>query len=275
MRLAGIIASPRKSRGWCYEIVSRILSAAKRKGAETEIMFLMDEKPQYCIHCGHPCFSDGTCIQEEAATFRSQRIDRADAIVLAAPVYCWQPNALTGALFDKYRLQSGPWNRVMDNGRPALAIAVAGGTGTGVFNALQSMVSWMCLWKYRPFEPLPVTRFNYRRVLEDAPGIGERMAAAKAKPFREIWELIAAYDSLPYMDYGHADEFRWLSEQALTGLRGEGCGESVLRELETLSGKAMLAQKKSQRDRAAEYAVQAYQAASRLWLDFFEGKKKD
>jgi hypothetical protein len=87
-----------------------------------------------------------------------------------------------------------------------------------------------------------------------------------------LGELAAAYDSLPYMDYRHADEFRWLSEQALAGLRGEGCSEALMRDVEDLLGKAKQAQRKPQQEEAAKYSVLAYEAANHLWLDFFEGK---
>jgi multimeric flavodoxin WrbA len=211
MKVLGIVGSPRRDRGLTHEVVSRILAGAEKADAQTEMLYLADENPVPCVHCGHPCFSDGVCAKEDTATDRSMRIESFDAIILGAPVYCWQPNALTCALFDKFRLTSGAWSRGPANGRYALGVAVAGGTGTGVFPALQSIYSWLCIWQYVPLKPLPVTRFNYQRALQEAPELGSELANAKQEPFRETADLMVAYDELPFMSYSHVDEFHWLA----------------------------------------------------------------
>ncbi len=131
-------------------------------------MYLIDEEPQYCTHCGHGCFADGECAVEGGATERSGRIRNADALLLGAPVYCWQPNALTCALFDKFRIPRGTWVDSNDPGIPAMGIAVAGGTGTGVFPALQSMYAWFCAWRFTLVDPVPVTRYNIEQVIDEA-----------------------------------------------------------------------------------------------------------
>jgi len=271
MKVLGIVGSPRRSRGITYRVVSAILAEANRQGADTEILYLVDESPQYCIHCGHSCFQDGRCIQEEAATARSRRIDGADALVLGAPVYCWQPNGLTAALLDKHRMATGPWNRGMDNGKAAVGIAVAGGTGTGVFNALQSIYSWMCLWKFRALEPLPVVRFNLERMLARAPAVGRELARSKPRPYRSAADLMASYDALPYMGFSHVDEFRWLAEEAEATLREIGFDGSALDEMSGLIESSRRAGRRSDTTKQARFAVEAYETAHRLWAESGEG----
>lgn len=238
MNVLGIVGSPRREQGRSHEIVSAILSGAEAAGASTELLYLIDEEPQYCIHCGHDCFGEGDCAQEAAATRRSQRVGAADALVLCAPVYCWQPNGLTATLFDKVRLASRPWNRGTPNGRPALGIALAGGTGTGVFPALQSIYAWLCLWKFRPLDPLPLTRFNMDRALAQADELGMALATQDARPFAGTAELMVTYDRLPYMDYGRLDEFRWLAQQILPGLRTRTAAGDVAEEMSQLLAQA-------------------------------------
>jgi len=272
MKILGIVGSPRRTRGITYQVVSAILAEANRQGADTEILHLMDEDPQYCIHCGHPCFQDGACIQEEAATARSRRIDGADALVLGAPVYCWQPNGLTAALLDKYRMATGPWNRGMDNGRAAVGIAVAGGTGTGVFNALQSIYSWMCLWKFRALEPMPVVRFNLERTLARAPAVGRELARSRPRPYRSAADLMASYDALPYMGFCHVDELRWLAEQAEAALREKGFDEPALEEMRGLIESSRRATRRDDGSRQARLAMEAYETAHRLWAVCGEGR---
>lgn len=244
MKVLGIVGSPRRERGLCHRLVSRVLEGAQFAGAQTEILYLRDESPAYCIHCGHSCFTSGECIQEAEATARSRRVEAADALVLAAPVYVWQVNGLTAAFFDKLRLSTGAWNRDAQHGRPALGIAVAGGTGSGVFSALQSLYSWLCLWKYRPLEPLPVTRFNLNRALDEAPALGKQLAQQKRHPFADAAELVAAYDQLRYMNYSHTDEFRWLAQEVWLTKQDDDGSVQVCNEIGALieEGRALQAQ---------------------------------
>jgi len=262
MKVLGIVGSPRREKGLSHQIVSRVLSGARAAGVEADLLYLIDEQPGYCIHCGHACFAEGDCVQEEGATTRSRRVSAADALVICAPVYCWQPNGLTAALFDKVRMTSGSWTRGSQHGRPALGIAVAGGTGTGVFPALQSMYAWLCLWKFRPLDPLPVTRFNLARVLEDAASYGRTLAESSPRPFAGVWEQMLTYDNLPYMDYGRVDEFRWLAEQIVAGLEARGGSEEQIAPI-----KRLLDEGRAKGDRAGEARkyVQAYRTGAKTW----------
>jgi NAD(P)H-dependent FMN reductase len=265
-QVLAIIGSPRREQGRSHEVVTQVLSGATEAGAETEILYLIDEEPGYCVHCGHGCFADGDCIHVVEATLRSQRVSSADALIVCAPVYCWQPSGLTVAFFDKLRLETAPWNRGTQHGRPALGIAVAGGTGTGVFTALQSIYAWLCLWKFRPLDPLPVTRFNMDRVLEEAPSLGRALAESEPRPFVDTWESLLAYDRLPTVDYGRVDEFRWLAEQIVAGLADRGGSEESLGEVKGLLYEARVHATQGDKEGEAKKVVAAYRLGARIWL---------
>jgi len=269
LKILAVIGSPRRDQGRSFQIVTKILSGASAAGAETEILYLIDENPEYCIHCGHGCFTDGECIQEAEATKRSRRVEGADALMVCAPVYCWQPSGLTVAFFDKLRLLTGSWNRGTEHGKPALGIAVAGGTGTGVFTALQSIYAWMCLWKFRPFEALPVTRFNMDRVLAEAASLGQALAESEPRPFEGTWETLLTYDRLPYMGYGRVDEFRWLAEQIVGGLevRGETGAETkaTIRDIKRLLAEARVHASQGDQESEAQECVMAYRLGAKVW----------
>jgi NAD(P)H-dependent FMN reductase len=265
MNVLGIVGSPRRERGRSHQVVSAILAGARTAGASTEMLYLIDEEPEYCIGCGHACFAEGDCAQEEGATLRSQRVDAADALVLCAPVYCWQPSGLTATLFDKVRLSSRPWNRGTSNGRPALGIALAGGTGTGVFPALQSIYAWLCLWKFRPLDPLPVTRFNMDQVLAEAEDLGVTLVGRGVQPFASTAEMMLTYDRLPYMGYGRIDEFCWLAEQALAGLRVRDTAGDAAEEVSHLLEQARTCEAEGDAAGEAASIVQAYLVATSAW----------
>jgi len=265
MNILGIVGSPRRERGLCYQVVSGALEGARAAGAQTEILYLSDEKPHYCIHCGHPCFDQGDCLQEEEATARSRRVEAADALVIAAPVYVWQPSGLTAAFFDKVRLTTGAWVRDAQHGRPALGIAVAGGTGTGVFRALQGIYAWLCLWKFRPLEPLPVTRFNLLRALEEARERGRALATSAPQPYESVGDLLLTYDSLPATRFSHVDEFRWLAEQIASGLEASGAHEPIVAQIARLLDEGRACAARGDRRGEADRAVQAYRVGAGAW----------
>jgi multimeric flavodoxin WrbA len=265
MNVLGIVGSPRREQGRSHEIVSAILSGAEAAGADSELLYLIDDEPQYCVHCGYDCFAKGDCAQEAAATLRSERVGAADALVLCAPVYCWQPNGLTATLFDKVRLVTKPWNRGAANGRPALGIALAGGTGTGVFPALQSIYAWLCLWKFRPLDPLPLTRFNMDQALAQADEIGMALATQGAQAFASTAELMVTYDRLPYMNYGRVDEFRWLSQQILAGLRTRVAASDVAEEMAQLLERAEARAAEGDAFSEMEYVLEAYLSGREAW----------
>ncbi|MHB0878204.1 MAG: flavodoxin family protein [Anaerolineae bacterium] len=254
--IIGLVGSPRREQGLTHSLVNAVLEGAGRAGARVSIRYLVDWPLEHCTHCGSPCFAQGRCSQSEAANELSGLVNAADALVIGAPVYVWQINGLTHAFMDRYRIPGGATLARKPNGKPAVAIAVAGGTGTGVFGSLRSLVDFLCLWGYRVTEGLPATRYDIEAMMQAAERAGRELAeAAKApRPFAGTAELLAYYDD-PRFRYGdHTDEMIWLAEQALTA------GYSDEAEIRRLCAEAR-ATKDSEPLAAAEKAVAAFEMA--------------
>ena len=166
---------------------------------------------------------------------------------------------------DKLRLLTGSWNRGTEHGKPALGIAVAGGTGTGVLTALQSVYAWLCLWKFRPLDPLPVTRFNMDRVLAEAASLGQALAKREPRPFEGTWETLLTYDRLPYVGYGRVDEYRWLAKQIVEGLDARGETDPALDEMKRLLDKARMHAIQGDQESEAKKVVLAYRMGANIW----------
>lgn len=268
MTVLGVVGSPRKEKGITSKIVARILTGAESGGATTKVLYLMDENLEYCVHCEYPapCFADGICRQDARTTKRSQLVDAADALVIGAPVYCWQPSGLTMCFFDRHRARSGSWSKGMDRkSAPAVGVAVAGGTGSGVFTALHSIYSWLCAWKYRPLEPVPVTRFNFDRVMESVEGIGQKLVNTPCDPFSDTGQLMHTYDSLPFMDYSRIDEFHWLAEQIAYGLRKREQKAEVADQIDDMLSEALEHADQGNRSEAAKVFLNAYSLGAQAW----------
>ena len=245
MKVLAVNGSPRRDRGETAKVLEAIIESATALGAEAETMYLADEDPRHCVHCGYPCFSDGRCNLEERATARSERIRAADALILGAPVYCWQPNALTCMFFDKFRIPQGTWIDSSNPGIPAMGIAVAGGTGSGVFPALQSMYAWFCAWRFFPLSPVPVTRYNIETVLADAKLLAGQVLGSPTLSFSNKWDHMLTYDTLPYLSYGRVDEFGWLAHRMAEYMEASGKEGKSVEEVKELLRKGEAAHEKN------------------------------
>lgn len=265
MKIIAINGSPRRDKGLTYRVLSNIISGAQKAGAECKFLHLIDDHPQYCVHCGHDCFDELDCIQEESATIRSRTIEEYDVVVLGAPVYVWQPSGLTAAFFDKLRLGTGSWRTGQSTGRLALGIAVAGGTGSGVFTALQSIYAWFCLWKFFPLDPIPVTRFNLEDVSSTAEKIGRSLTEMKPDIFKTAAELMLRYDQLTYMNYKRIDEFRWLANRIVDGFTELKRESGTIDIMNKLLMEAQENKKKGNFRLEAQNIMEAYRIGFEKW----------
>jgi len=266
MLVLGIVGSPRREEGISAEMVEATLSGAQEAGAETATVYLADYDLTPCRHCGYGCFAEGHCTQDEEASIALREVvEAADALVLASPVYVWQPAGLTALFMEKLRLGSGPWNRPERNGRRALGIAVAGGTGTGVFAALQAIYAWLCVWKFEPEMPLPVARFSRVAAARQATKAGAELAKPAESPLRGVADLMAAYDAISMLRYGRQDEFRWLAGAAAEGLASRGDMQASA-AVTTLLAQAERFLGEGHRADAMQAILHAYQQGMRAWM---------
>jgi multimeric flavodoxin WrbA len=258
MKILVINGSPRRESGNTERILSAISASAAENGNEISVMYLADEDPEYCTACGHGCFADGSCALEEGATTRSLRIRDADALLIGAPVYCWQPNALTCTLFDKFRIPHGTWVDDSTPGIRAMGIAVAGGTGTGVFPALQSMYAWLCAWRFSPTDPVPVTRYNLDRVIGRADELALALTRKQEPAFNARWNHMHLFDQLPYMSFGRIDEYEWLAHRMIEYLADAGSNLMERREAHEFLDRAVTAEKELNREERARLVMSAF-----------------
>ncbi len=266
MKILGLVGSPRKEKGRTYEVVSRVLEGAAEKQAEVELIFLADKNLEPCIHCDFDCFSELQCKQNKGSKVFFEQIGEADGLVLGAPVYIWQSNSLTISFIEKMRLRCGPWDRDIDNHRSALGIAVAGGTGTGVFPALKSLYAFFNLWKFNPLKPLPVTRFNFNSALRTAEENGKKMGNNKIKNISRTAEIMAYYDELKFLNYTGMDEFRWLAEKIIENLESnnQGSPKRLKKYKDQINlGNSLL--EKDSRIEAVQEFMSVYKKSRKLW----------
>ncbi len=105
-KIIGISASPITS-GNTDTFLSGILNEAAQNGFDTEIVHLFDLSVKNCIHCNF-CLNkqkEGKyCSLEDDAQLIYEKLEQADIIVLASPVYFMRTSGMMATLIDRLRV---------------------------------------------------------------------------------------------------------------------------------------------------------------------------
>ena len=88
MKLLAFSGSPRKEKGATDRVLGHFLSGAAKAGADIEKIFVSDKKINYCAGCLN-CWAvhPGKCIHKDDMAEILEKIDDADFLVYASPVY--------------------------------------------------------------------------------------------------------------------------------------------------------------------------------------------
>jgi len=213
------------------------LEGSESEGVETRKVYLVDfEIESYSEH-GNGCPEEVSKLCEEA-----------EAIVLGAPVYWGDINGLTKDFMDTVRISNA-------NGKYALGIAVAGGTGKGLCSGIQSIYHFLYHRQMRGVDPTPVSRFNFERALQSLYQSGRKLAelSKEKKPFNDLWDRIEYYEKLDYMNYAYLEEILLLAEHLIEISKGRELPKAK-REYE--AARSLISQGK--RIEAVKHAVKAY-----------------
>jgi len=235
--ILGIVGSPRKGR-LTDQLVTRALQGAKSIGIETQKVYLTDFKI--------PFYTERT---EECPEELNKLCEEADALVLGAPVYWGDINGLTKDFMDTVRISNA-------NGKYALGISIAGGTGKGLCLAVQSIYSFFYHRQLRGIDPTPVSRFNFQRALERLHTSGRKLAelSKETKPFNDLRDRIEYYEKLDYIKYTFLDEIFLLAGQLIDISKDKSTLPEAKEEHEI--AESLISQGK--RAEAVKHAVKAY-----------------
>ncbi|MEN6611071.1 MAG: flavodoxin family protein [Methanoregulaceae archaeon] len=86
MKVIAIHGSPRTIRSLTRKLVGFVLEGAAEEGAETEIIDLAEFRVTPCTAC-EGCMLNGICVHDDDVPGLLTRMEEADAIVFASPVY--------------------------------------------------------------------------------------------------------------------------------------------------------------------------------------------
>ena len=191
MRVVAICGSYRQG-GAIEQAVEAVLAGAREKGAETKIFHLREQKIKFCTNC-RQCMQEpgeewGRCVQKDDLEMILAEIKTADAVVLGAPVNCYNVTAIFRRWMERL-VGSGywPWGQpapkarrkklsrravlVASSAMPGFLIPVASGAARALrlaatlLNARPIGTMWMGLVAQHPhFELPPKLRNRARRL---------------------------------------------------------------------------------------------------------------
>lgn len=135
MKILGIVCSPR--RGGNTEIlVAEALSAAREKGAETEIVLIADKQINPCDAC-EACVETGVCVIADDMQEIYQKLENADGIIFGTPVYFNNVSAQAKTVID--RTYAFLWTGKLRGKVAGAAVAVR---RVGAGQVLSLLYSW-------------------------------------------------------------------------------------------------------------------------------------
>ena len=89
--------------GNCRFLIDTVLNDCKEMGADVEVIniheAIMDSKTPFCIQCSSPC--EGKCYKGTKLGNAYEKVAKADAVIIASPVYFASMSAQLKAFWDR------------------------------------------------------------------------------------------------------------------------------------------------------------------------------
>jgi len=247
--------------GRVTRLVEQVAAGVESGGAEPVVLRLIEHSINPCLNTlGWPCWPDKACQQAADDTPKVKAVvEAADGLVVAAPVYWSSINGLTKNFLDKMRLSGF-------EGKPALAITMAGGSGNGLVLSIKAVHGFFA-WGYRPLPPLPVCRYNFEAALREGLDRGRAMAERAAegpRPFQSWAEQLNWERQLPFADWQLLDEKLYLAGLVVESARPrDDASRGALAEAGRALAEARRRMAAGLQDEAASFIEKAYKQGRR------------
>jgi multimeric flavodoxin WrbA len=177
MKILAIQSSPNED-GLTAKTVKAVIKGAEAEGAGVEMINLNELVIKPCVACDGgwgQCRREGTCIIDDEFQQLRDKIHAADAVVFATPVY-WGDLSESAKLFlDRLRRCEVKGEFKNLNGKFAMGIASAGGTGNGCVKALLHLEDYLRRIGFTIFDLVTVTQASREHKLEMLEKAGRRL----------------------------------------------------------------------------------------------------
>jgi multimeric flavodoxin WrbA len=179
MKVIAIQSSPNKD-GLTSSLAQSVLKGVETEGGETELIHLNELDIKHCIACDNGwgiCRTEGSCVLEDDFEDIRKKIGKAGAFVFATPVYFGDLSESAKIFLDRLRRVERGRGFKSFEGRKAIGIASAGGSGGGAIRALYTLENILRRLGFEVFDFVPVTRFSKDHKLEMLRKAGRRLVS--------------------------------------------------------------------------------------------------
>ena len=147
MKVLIINGSPH-SQGTTSRAIDELKNTFNSLDVEVEVMHIGNKNIRGCIACGH-CFKEARCVFDDLVNEAAIKLQEADGLILASPVYYASPNATLIAFCDRL-FHSSRFSKMMKVGA-SVCVARRGGI-TSSFDVLN---------KYFTISGMPIASGQY------------------------------------------------------------------------------------------------------------------
>ena len=164
MKIVAIETSSR-SNGLTARMAEGAVAGAREPGAETELVALRDHRIEVCRQCNPTgwgdCRENGQCVIEDDFAALVAKLEEADGLVFATPVYFGDLSEKAKAFTDRLRRVSVcPERKGFLRELPTIGIATAGGSGGGTASCMVSIEKVLSTAGCFVVDLIPVARRN-------------------------------------------------------------------------------------------------------------------
>ena len=176
-----VISGTRSPQGQTASAADALLEGAAEAGATGEQVFLPQTAIERCRQCDDNgwgiCRTEGRCVIEDDFASIVDKIEAADAVAFANPVYFGDLSESLRAFLDRLRRtcmhESG---KARVAGKKAVGICVAGGGGGGAPNCTVSLEKVLSICGFDVVDMIPARRQNLDTKLEVLRTVGKWLA---------------------------------------------------------------------------------------------------
>jgi multimeric flavodoxin WrbA len=181
VKILAIQSSPNED-GLTAKTAKAVIKGAETEGAAVELVNLNELVIRPCVACDGgwgQCRREGTCVIDDEFQQLRDKIHAADAVVFATPVYWGDLSESTKLFLDRLRRCEVKGEFKTLNGRFALGIASAGGTGNGCVKALLHLEDYLRRVGFTIFDLVTVTQASKEHKLAMLEYAGHRLVTLK------------------------------------------------------------------------------------------------
>jgi len=168
-----VLSGSRNREGQTARAINAVCKGIADDGGNSEVIFLTELKLERCRQCDADgwglCRKEGRCVIEDDFVSIAEKIETADVVVFANPVYFGDLSESMKGFLDRFRRTRfpmlmaagrGPGSFPSGEGTPAIGLCYAGGSGNGTTTCCANLERTLQTCGFDVVDMIPARRQN-------------------------------------------------------------------------------------------------------------------